>query len=62
MPIYEYKCSECHNRRYIKHSYSENPDIRCSNCNGKMKIVIDPSPVIFKGTGFYCTDNKNTSN
>ena len=58
MPIYEYKCSICHCHFERKQRFDEEPVAICSECGGKARRVIHSVPVIFKGSGFYITDNR----
>ena len=58
MPIYEYECSLCHFRFERKQGFDEEPVAVCPQCQGKARRVICSIPVIFKGSGFYVTDNR----
>jgi len=58
MPIYEYECSACHFRFEHRQSFDEEPVAICSKCQGKARRVIHSVPAIFKGKGFYITDNR----
>ena len=56
--IYEYKCLICKNVFTV--SLREPPRISpvCTNCgNNKTQRTFDVPGVIFKGSGFYRTDN-----
>jgi len=33
----------------------------CPSCGGKSRRVIHAPPIIFKGSGFYVTDNRNAA-
>ena len=56
MPVYEYGCKECSSHYDLWQKFSEKPIIICPFCLGKVYRVIQPTPVIFKGKGFYSTD------
>lgn len=61
MPTYEYKCTECGYVFELFQTMSAEPAKICPRCNGKVKRLIGPGAgPIFKGTGFYQTDYKNT--
>ena len=60
MPIYEYECSDCQIRFERKQSFDEEPVAECPECQGKARRVIHSIPVIFKGSGFYITDNRKS--
>lgn len=57
MPIYEYECKSCGHRFTLKQSFSDEPTSTCPHCQGQVRRLIFPTGVIFKGSGFYVTDN-----
>lgn len=61
MPIYEYMCQQCGLRFEKVQSFSADPLTDCPNCGGSVYRVIQPVGVIFKGSGFYVTDNRGKS-
>ena len=62
MPTYQYKCDECGVVFERFQHFSEEPLKTCPECTGAVHRVIQPVGIIFKGKGFYVTDNKgNTS-
>ena len=61
MPIYEYECSLCHFRFERKQGFHEEPVAICPKCQGKARRVIHSVPIIFKGSGFYTTDNRKSN-
>lgn len=61
MPIYEYECGVCHCRFERKQRFDEEPVAMCPECQGKGRRVINSVPVIFKGSGFYITDNRKSN-
>jgi putative FmdB family regulatory protein len=58
MPIYEYECSECSHRFEVKQGFNDNPQAKCPRCKKIARRVFLPTPIIFKGNGFYVTDNR----
>ena len=58
MPIYEYECALCKFRFEKKQQFHEEPVAKCPICEGKVNRVLHPTPIIFKGSGFYTTDNR----
>jgi putative FmdB family regulatory protein len=58
MPVYEYECIHCGHRFDLKQSYHDKPQAKCPQCKNKAKRVFHPSPIIFKGSGFYVTDHR----
>ena len=61
MPVYEYQCDDCTLRFEKMQRFSEDPIRTCPNCGGSVHRVIQPVGVIFKGSGFYVTDNRGKS-
>lgn len=62
MPTYDYKCSDCGNTFELFQKMTENPLSECPKCGGKVTRLIGPGAgPIFKGSGFYQTDYKNSS-
>ena len=58
MPTYEYECSLCHHHFERKQRFDEESVAICPKCQGKARRVLHSTPVIFKGSGFYITDNR----
>ncbi len=57
MPIYEYECS--HGHRYERwESFSAPSQQQCPECGGQARRLFSPPAIIFKGPGFYSTDNR----
>ena len=61
MPTYEYECGLCHYHFERKQRFNEEPVAMCPKCQGKARRVINSVPIIFKGSGFYVTDNRKGS-
>jgi putative FmdB family regulatory protein len=61
MPIYEYQCEKCGVRFERLQHMSAEPVSSCPECGGPVHRVITPVGVIFKGSGFYVTDNRASS-
>jgi len=61
MPIYEYECCVCDYHFEQKQSFDEKPGAVCPRCRGKSRRVLQSAPIIFKGSGFYVTDNRKSS-
>ena len=59
MPIYSYKCTNCDHRFEARQRFSDDPLTECPNCSGGVKRVINQVGIVFKGSGFYVTDNRN---
>jgi putative FmdB family regulatory protein len=61
MPVYEYECEQCGVRFERLQRMSEAPLTDCPECGGHIHRVMQPVGVIFKGSGFYVTDNRGRS-
>ncbi len=61
MPLYEYQCKDCGLRFERRQGFSEEPVRICPDCNGEVVRLIQPAGIIFKGSGFYVTDNRSKS-
>ena len=62
MPTYEYKCTKCEEIYEIFQKMTDVPLKECPVCGGELQKVISGGiGIIFKGSGFYTTDNKHPS-
>jgi putative FmdB family regulatory protein len=58
LPIYEYECTRCGHRFELRRSFSEDGSVTCPQCGCDAQRIFSPVPIIFKGSGFYATDNR----
>jgi putative FmdB family regulatory protein len=62
MPTYEYECTKCGHTFEAIQSMMDKPLSRCPRCRSSLRRLINGGmAVIFKGSGFYSTDNKKGS-
>ena len=62
MPTYEYECRNCGHTFEAFQSINDKPLSRCPKCKSAVRRIINGGMgVIFKGSGFYSTDNKKGS-
>lgn len=62
MPTYEYKCLNCSHRFEIFQSMKDDPLKTCPVCKGEIiRLIGAGAGPIFKGSGFYQTDYKNSN-
>ena len=60
MPSYTYRCENCDHQFDRHQGFSDNPLKKCPNCSKyTLRRVYKPARVVFKGSGFYATDNKS---
>ncbi len=60
MPTYGYRCKNGHEFEVVQ-SFSEAPLKRCQICGSKVSRIFYPVGIVFKGPGFYATDNRGGS-
>lgn len=61
MPLYEYECEACGVRFERLQHVTDDPVHTCPECGGPVRRLIQPVGIIFKGSGFYVTDNRSKS-
>lgn len=62
MPIYTYRCANCGVQFDKKQKFSDQPLQWCPECGKKaLNKVYQPVGIVFKGPGFYSTDNRSPS-
>ncbi len=60
MPRYEYRCSKGHQYERAE-GFDAPSEQTCPKCGGRSRRLISMPAVIFKGSGFYSTDNRKGS-
>jgi putative FmdB family regulatory protein len=61
MPLYDYACTKCGRVYEVRHGFDESHDQPCEACGAPLRRVFSPSPVLFKGAGFYVTDSRRSA-
>ncbi len=61
MPTYEYACEGCGNRYEKREGFDAPARQKCPRCKKAAQRVLFAPPVVFKGSGFYKTDNRGSS-
>ena len=62
MPTYEYRCNSCGEHLEAVQSFKDDPLTKCPACGKKaLRKVFSPVGIVFKGSGFYKTDNRGGS-
>jgi putative FmdB family regulatory protein len=53
MPLYEYECTQCHERTEKIQKFSDPEITVCPHCSGHLERVLSAPAVAFKGGGWY---------
>ena len=61
MPTYQYACTECGHEFEAVQKFSDSALTECPNCAGKLRKVFSAVGVVFKGSGFYRTDSRESA-
>ena len=58
MPTYVYKCAENEHITEVKQRFTDPPMAECPECGSEVRKLINSVGIVFKGKGFYVTDNR----
>ena len=62
MPVYTYRCENCGIQFDQKQGYNDPTMTICPECEEEtLHRVYRPVGIVFKGSGFYATDNRSPS-
>jgi putative FmdB family regulatory protein len=61
VPTYEYVCRKCGEHVEVVQSFKDEPLSVCSACGGQLRKVFGSIGIAFKGSGFYRTDSRTSS-
>ncbi len=61
MPTYQYACTDCGDRSEVVQRFTDEALTVCAVCGGKLRKVFSPVGIVFKGSGFYRTDSRDSS-
>ena len=61
MPTYQYTCTDCGEPVEAVQKFTDDPLTVCAVCGGRLRKVFSPVGIVFKGSGFYRTDSRNSS-
>lgn len=59
MPLYTYRCNENDHEFQARQRMIDDPLTECPVCGGPVRRVVSSVGVVFKGSGFYVTDNRS---
>ncbi|OBB86237.1 FmdB family transcriptional regulator [Mycobacterium colombiense] len=60
MPTYSYQCTECDDRFDIVQAFTDDALTTCKRCAGRLRKRFNSVGVVFKGSGFYRTDSRES--
>ncbi|MET0740748.1 MAG: FmdB family zinc ribbon protein [Candidatus Nanopelagicales bacterium] len=60
MPTYQYACTECGEPLEAVQSFTDAALTVCPACGGRLRKVFSSVGVVFKGSGFYRTDSRES--
>jgi putative FmdB family regulatory protein len=61
VPTYSYACTECGNRFDVVQSFTDDSLTTCDKCSGRLRKLFNSVGVVFKGSGFYRTDSREST-
>lgn len=61
MPTYSYACTECDNRFDVVQAFTDDSLTTCEQCSGRLRKLFNSVGVVFKGSGFYRTDSRESA-
>ena len=61
MPTYSYACTECDDRFDVVQAFTDDTLTTCEKCSGRLRKLFNSVGVVFKGSGFYRTDSRESS-
>ena len=60
MPTYAYACKDCSHAFDIVQSFTDSSLTSCPECQGTLRKKFNSVGVVFKGSGFYRTDSRDS--
>jgi putative FmdB family regulatory protein len=60
VPTYQYQCTDCGEALEVRQSFTDDALTVCPACQGTLRKVFNAVGVVFKGSGFYRTDSRNS--
>ncbi|GAA3112703.1 MULTISPECIES: FmdB family zinc ribbon protein [Nonomuraea] len=61
MPTYQYACNDCGEQLEVVQKFTDDALTVCPSCQGNLRKVFSAVGIVFKGSGFYRTDNRSSS-
>ncbi len=62
MPLYAFRCDNCGVQIERRQGFDDTPLKKCPECGeNELRKLFSPVGILFKGPGFYATDNRSSS-
>ncbi len=60
MPTYSYACTACEHKFDAVQAFTDDALTTCPECSGRLRKLFNAVGVVFKGSGFYRTDSRES--
>ncbi|MGH3883925.1 MAG: FmdB family zinc ribbon protein [Pseudonocardiaceae bacterium] len=61
MPTYSYACTACEHHFDTVQKFTDSSLTDCPECSGRLRKLFSSVGIVFKGSGFYRTDSRASS-
>lgn len=61
MPTYSYACTACDHKFDAAQAFTDDALTTCPECSGRLRKLFNAVGVVFKGSGFYRTDSRDST-
>jgi putative FmdB family regulatory protein len=61
VPTYSYACTDCGDRFDVVQAFTDDTLTTCEQCSGRLRKLFNSVGVVFKGSGFYRTDSRESA-
>jgi putative FmdB family regulatory protein len=61
VPTYSYACTGCGDRFDVVQAFTDDALTTCQQCSGRLRKLFSSVGVVFKGSGFYRTDSRESA-
>jgi putative FmdB family regulatory protein len=60
VPTYSYECTQCADRFDVVQAFTDDALTTCDKCSGRLRKLFNSVGIVFKGSGFYRTDSRES--
>jgi len=60
VPTYSYACTACDHKFDAVQAFTDDALTTCPECSGRLRKLFNSVGVVFKGSGFYRTDSRES--